>query len=276
MNQLSIGSIVKIGAMQFHGIEGGFGANKKAMLAKEIAAIHNQPLGEINRRINENRKRFADGKDVLDLKGTEFVMALTHNEIYSQNAVNKSANIYLLSERGYAKLLKIMDDDLAWEKYDQLVDGYFQMRRVIKETPEVIETAKRIRAEAMLLNAKTRALKTVKAVQNDKQLSDVAIQLYGLSTFENLIGSNVGRAPEVGKIYTATEIANAIGHGCSAQKVGKVAKANNLQTEEYGIWVLDKSPYSAKQVSSFRYNAKGKAKLSELLGRPLESRKTIS
>lgn len=276
MNQLSIGSIVKIGAMQFHGIEGGFGANKKAMLAKEIAAIHNQPLGEINRRINENRKRFADGKDVLDLKGTEFVMALTHNEIYSQNAVNKSANIYLLSERGYAKLLKIMDDDLAWEKYDQLVDGYFQMRRVIKETPEAIETAKRIRAEAMLLNAKTRALKTVKAVQNDKQLSDVAIQLYGLSTFENLIGSKVGRAPEVGKIYTATEIANAIGHGCSAQKVGKVAKANNLQTEEYGIWVLDKSPYSAKQVSSFRYNAKGKAKLSELLGRPLESRKTIS
>lgn len=266
MRQLTIGNIVKVGDMQFHGIEGGFGADKRAMLVKEIAEIHNQPLGEINRRINENRKHFIDGKDVFDLKGTEFVMALTHNGIYTQNAVNRSTNIYILSERGYAKLLKIMDDDLVWEKYDQLVDGYFQMRKVIKETPEAIETARRIRAEAMLLNAKTRALKTVKAVQHDKQLSDVAIQLYGLSTLEHLVGSKVARAPEVGKIYTAAEIANSIGKGCTAQRVGRVAKANNLQREEFGIWVLDKSRYSAKQVNSFRYNSKGKAKICELMG----------
>lgn len=29
--------------------------------------------------------------------------------------IAKSKNIYLLSERGYAKLIKIMDTDLAWE-----------------------------------------------------------------------------------------------------------------------------------------------------------------
>ena len=52
---------------------------------KEIAEIHNQPLGEINRRINENRKHFTDGKDVIDLKGTEFEVALTHNGIFTQN-----------------------------------------------------------------------------------------------------------------------------------------------------------------------------------------------
>ncbi|WP_416712444.1 ORF6C domain-containing protein, partial [Bacillus cereus] len=33
-----------------------------------------------------------------------------------------------LSERGYAKLLKILEDDIAWEVYDQFVDGYFNMR----------------------------------------------------------------------------------------------------------------------------------------------------
>lgn len=37
-------------------------------------------------------------------------------------------NIYLLSERGYAKLLKILEDDKAWEIYDELVDNYFNMR----------------------------------------------------------------------------------------------------------------------------------------------------
>ncbi|WP_416712442.1 ORF6C domain-containing protein, partial [Bacillus cereus] len=33
-----------------------------------------------------------------------------------------------LSERGYAKLLKILEDETAWELYDQFVDGYFNMR----------------------------------------------------------------------------------------------------------------------------------------------------
>lgn len=264
MNQLTIGNIVKVGDMQFHEIEGGFDVDKRAMLVKEIAQIHGKEIKYINKQINANRKRFIDGKDIMDIRGTEFEVHLMNHGIFSQNSINRSENIYILSERGYAKLLKIMDDDLAWEKYDQLVDGYFQMRRVIKEMPEAIETTRRIRADAMLLNAKTRALKTVKAVQHDKQLSNVAVQLYGLSTLESLVGSKIGQAPEVGKIYTATEIANAI--GCSAQKVGRVAKANNLQTEKYGIWVLDKSPYSAKQVNSFRYNSKGKAKICELLG----------
>ncbi|WP_255428441.1 ORF6C domain-containing protein [Sporosarcina sp. resist] len=42
--------------------------------------------------------------------------------------IGNSKNIYLLSERGYAKLLKVFEDDLAWDKYDELLDGYFQMR----------------------------------------------------------------------------------------------------------------------------------------------------
>lgn len=41
--------------------------------------------------------------------------------------------IYLLSERGYAKLLKILEDDKAWEQYEKIVDGYFNMRKSLKE-----------------------------------------------------------------------------------------------------------------------------------------------
>ena len=36
-----------------------------------------------------------------------------NHEIFTQNAINRSNNIYLLSERGYAKLLKILEDDVA-------------------------------------------------------------------------------------------------------------------------------------------------------------------
>ena len=42
--------------------------------------------------------------------------------------ISKAEHIYLLSERGYGKLIKIMDTDLAWEIHDQIMDEYFQLR----------------------------------------------------------------------------------------------------------------------------------------------------
>lgn len=47
---------------------------------------------------------------------------------YTKSAITQADHIYLLSERGYAKLIKIMDTDLAWEVHDKLIDEYFTMR----------------------------------------------------------------------------------------------------------------------------------------------------
>lgn len=55
------------------------------------------------------------------MKGTEFVIEQIDNNIFSQMQVGKSKNIYLLSKRGYAKLIKIFDDDLSWKMYDKLL-----------------------------------------------------------------------------------------------------------------------------------------------------------
>ena len=127
---VKVNGLVNVNGMKFHDIEGGFGESKKSMLVKEIAYIHGRDTGKINELINKNRKRFLDGIDVLDLKGN-FDILLKDNGIYTQNAINRSENIYLLSERGYSKLLKILEDDFAWEQYDKLVDGYFQMREQV-------------------------------------------------------------------------------------------------------------------------------------------------
>jgi len=109
-------------------IAGGFGEDKKAMLAKTIAEIHGRELKRVNEDINNNRDRFKDGIDIIDLKRTNFEVNLVDHGIMSQNSVNRSETIYLLSERGYAKLLKIFDDDLAWDKYEAILDEYFHMR----------------------------------------------------------------------------------------------------------------------------------------------------
>lgn len=111
-------------------IYGGFGNGQKVVLAKTIAEIHGMELKHVNEDIRLNIKRFKDGVDIIDLKSA---VGNADREILkvlgiSQNQINASKNIYLLSERGYAKLIKIMDSDLAWEIHDQLMDEYFSMR----------------------------------------------------------------------------------------------------------------------------------------------------
>ena len=129
---IKINGVKEVNGMKFHEIEGGFGKNKKSILAKEIAIIHGRKLKKVNELINNNRIRFKDNIDIVDLNKEEFAVLLMDCGIYTQNSINASNNIYLLSERGYSKLLKIMKDDLAWKKYDELVDNYFKMREIIK------------------------------------------------------------------------------------------------------------------------------------------------
>ncbi|HHT7063000.1 TPA: ORF6N domain-containing protein [Bacillus cereus] len=136
MNKLQIIGKQTVAGYEFTGIEGGFGNDKKAMLVKEVAEIHGQPLKEINRRINTNRNRFKNGVDIIDLlSGSEPLreLAILNGWIGS----NRTQNVYLLSERGYAKLLKILEDDTAWELYDKLVDGYFNMRKQQIDTTQL-------------------------------------------------------------------------------------------------------------------------------------------
>lgn len=53
------------------------------------------------------------------------------------------------------------------------------------------------------------------------------------------------------KTYSAREIGEML--GVSKNVVGKLANSNNLKTDAYGKWFADKSPYSNKEVQSFRY-----------------------
>ena len=84
--------------------------------------------------------RFKDGIDVIDLLSAPKFVVVLNDLGFNQNQINRSNNIYLLSERGYAKLLKILDDDKAWEVYDELVDNYFNMRVAIKNNePSLVQ-----------------------------------------------------------------------------------------------------------------------------------------
>ena len=120
---------------------------------------------------------------------------------------------------------------------------------------------KEMNAQARLINAETRRLTVL---QKGKGLSQVAVDTLAVKAVERVTGKDLGDyLPQVEKTYSASEIGNAL--GITAAKVGRLANAHGLKTDEYGITVMDKSRYSSKEVASFRYNEKGKAKLREIL-----------
>ncbi|RRG07791.1 MAG: hypothetical protein DUD32_12690 [Lactobacillus sp.] len=245
----------RIGKYEFTGIEGGFGKDKKSMTAKDIANLHNQPLSEINRRINDNRKRFKDGVDIIDL--------LNGSEPFRQFAQemgligsNRTEHVYVLSERGYSKLLKILEDDTAWDIYDELVDNYFNMRQAIHENQPSLVANKRL--EIMEENAKTRKaalmVKIAKATNSESSSQTLYAKAAEVLTGEMTIP--VMKQKE----YTATDIGNKL--GIKANMVGRIAnklglKAEQPEQNEYGRWSNSKSRYSDKEVPQWLYFEKG-------------------
>lgn len=272
MNSLKILGQEKVGNFEFTGIEGGFGEGKKSMLVKDIAEIHKRSSKVINQAINMNIKRFRAGVDILDLKASNFEVNLIDLG-FTQNAINRSNNIYLLSERGYSKLLKILEDDTAWEIYDQLVDNYFAMRQSIQPENKALLADKRL--EIMEQNAATRRAQLMyKIAMATKSQRHRELMLNRAG--KELVGEMVIPAMEVESVeYTASEVAEKLGVLTKAgkpypAKVGEYANRISLKAEqpgqnEYGRWIISKSKYSAKEVAQWVYFEAGVQKLKEYL-----------
>lgn len=272
MNSLKILGQEKVGNFEFTGIEGGFGEGKKSMLVKDIAEIHKRSSKVINQAINMNIKRFRAGVDILDLKASNFEVNLIDLG-FTQNAINRSNNIYLISERGYSKLLKILEDDTAWEIYDQLVDNYFAMRQSIQSENKALLADKRL--EIMEQNAATRRAQLMyKIAMATKSQRHRELMLNRAG--KELVGEMVIPAMEVESVeYTASEVAEKLGVLTKAgkpypAKVGEYANRISLKAEqpgqiEYGRWIISKSKYSAKEVAQWVYFEAGVQKLKEYL-----------
>lgn len=136
-------ALVKVqGTQQFMGKEipvvlGGFGENQKVVTDKMIAEIHGMETRNVRARITDNIKRFKEGIDFIDLKEGAYQTSTLEILLklgYTKSAITQAEHIYLLSERGYAKIIKIMDTDLAWDIHDQLMDEYFHLKQEKQQT----------------------------------------------------------------------------------------------------------------------------------------------
>lgn len=234
----------------------------------QLQVFENKEFGQVRTVMIENEPYFV-GKDVATILGYErpAKAILDHvdnedkDEIPIQDSIGRMQKTPIINESGLYSLILSSKLPKAkqfkrWVTSEVLPSirkqGYYSKE---DEKVQKLELQK-ARTEAMLLNAKSRAFNTLMKSIDNKHLSPIAIQVFGLKGLESVFGVNVGNLlPKTEKTYSAAEVGEML--GISAVMVGKLANSNGLKTEEYGIFVMDKSKYSAKEVSSFRYNEKG-------------------
>lgn len=266
MENLKVLGKEKVADFEFTGIEGGFGKDKKAMLVKDIAKIHNSTVKRVNELINRNRKQFIDDVDIIDLKAMENFKVVLNDLNFSSKEISNSNNIYLLSERGYLKLLKIMDDDKAWDIYNDIVDNYFNMRVAIKEKkPEIVEPSRLSIMEKNATTRRGRELLKLTEMTDNKDLKERAL----FKAFQEMSGETF--LPDLKeRTYTATDIAKEA--NVTPMRVGMVANRLNLKatkplSNKYGKWVKNKAQHSNREVAQWIYFEKGRQAVIRELGR---------
>lgn len=196
MNNLTVKGTQEFLGKEIPVIEGGFGEGKRCLTDKTVAEIHDIPTRETRKSINRNIKRFKEGVDYINIKdGNEITNNLLVSLGYNKMEIGKATNIYLLSERGYAKLIKIMDTDLAWEIHDKLIDEYFTMREIIKSDSYMIQDPVK-RALAWVEEEKIRQKQQLQ-LEKQKPLVDAYKQF--LDTGDNMDFATLGKHLGIGR-----------------------------------------------------------------------------
>ena len=126
-----------------------------------------------------------------------------------------------------------------------------QARQYFIECEKQLHEQKQENTDKGLAKAQVELLNTIINTFGNK-LSQPALEALLITSGEKFLGLKIDYRPPVSQqTYSAGDIGERL--GISGNKVGRLTKAHNLKTEEYGIWVLDQSAHSSKQVTSFRY-----------------------
>lgn len=235
-------------------------------MSKEIQIFQNKQFGQI-RTIDENGKVLFCAKDVAEALGysnTRDAINRHCRGVVKRDAPTSSGNqsMSFIPEGDIYRLaasseLPGADSFESWI-FDEVLPA------IRKTGTYTLDAAKRERMEIMQRNSRTREaalwLKIGQAVESASYK-----QICASYASRTLAGSEVIPLPRTSQHhYTASEIGEML--DISARRVGSIANANGMKTEEYGAWYHDKAKHSAKEVDVFRYNDKAVERFREILG----------
>lgn len=100
-------------------------AGQRVVTLKDIDAVHNKKSDTAKKSFQKHKKHFILGTDYFEMTRKEF------GERYSPNEKvvgNPNIKTYLFTESGYLMIVKVFNDDIAWNVQRQLVNAYFRIK----------------------------------------------------------------------------------------------------------------------------------------------------
>lgn len=248
----------------------------EALDSREVAEMvekqHKDLLRDIRGYIAEmeelGERNFAPSSNVPKINPSDFFIPSTYNSDQGKELPN-----FLITKKG----CEFVANKLTGEKGTKFTALYVTRFNIMEErekqslnsgqqTKASPDPTKQILAEAKLNNSRARLSSMwlkIAGIVSIPEYKDICASHASTA----LAGKEVLPLPDCTEhLYTATEVGALLG-GIDKAKIGHIAKVNGLKTPEYGKTVWDKSPYSNKQVETFRYNDKAVERFREILNR---------
>ena len=235
----------------------------------DLTVFENPEFGAI-RTVELDGEPWLVGKDVAEALGyTNPQKAVRDHVDEEDRTVNDSFTvngtpITLINESGLYSLVLSSKLPTA-RKFRRWVTSEVlpSIRKTGGYTAKPMTSYQQIMAETRRRNAQ---------IQEARIYTELAKRYKG-TTYEQVLNAHATRSlsgeyllplPEAGeRLMSAGEVGAKL--GISGNLVGKLTNRYNLKTDQYGKWMHDKSPYSSKEVPSFRYKECVVDKLREIL-----------
>jgi prophage antirepressor-like protein len=237
-------------------------------MEKEIVAISKQiVLGKEFEIYGDFENPLFLAKDVAEWIETQNVSQMLskidedEKLIYKLYISGQNRDCWFVTENGLYEILMLSTKPIA-KQFKKAIKELLHSLRTNKAVIVSHKTKEELENERKMLN-----LEAYNALHSLAELYRPKNESYGqiLDAYatKELSGEFLLPLPETEKTYSATDIAKML--NVSSNFIGKIANKNNLKNKEYGMYVMDKSKYSTKEVQTFRYNEKGFNRIKELV-----------
>lgn len=235
----------------------------------EIQIFNNPEFGEI-RTLEINNEPWFVGKDVADVLGYQNGSRdiNRHVDDDDRNTVaihdgSQSRNVTIINESGlYSLILSSKLPSAKRFKHWVTSEVLPSIRKTGNYTAKPVDELKAKRLEIMERNATARQAKVMLEFAK-MGLSQASIELLANGATMLMTGQKLLPEPVVEETFSAKEVGSML--GVSANMIGRIANANGIKCDAYGVRVLDTAK-NGKQIPVFRYNREGVEKLRELIG----------
>ena len=229
-----------------------------------LVSINNNQVVVSSRQVAENFGK--DHKHVLEGVRTILAAENSATKFFHESTFEnrgKQYPEYLMNRDGFSLLVMGFTGEKALEWKVKYINAFNAMEQELRN--KELEKPKQVneRDKAMLLNAQSRQATLFMKLSERSSIPEFK-RIMEAYAANSLAGKEIVSLPEAKeKTYSATDIGNML--GVSKNKIGVLANANGMKCDRYGKLFYDKSPYSGKEVETFRYYECAIDKFKELL-----------